>query len=324
MSESWIKAAIVNRIMTTQRVVIFDLQPADGALLPEYEAGAHIDVLIETADAGSIVRQYSLCGPPGDRNQYRIAVLRDEQSRGGSIAMHQLGVGEHVQISVPRNHFHLVPARKHLLFAGGIGITPLLAMAQQLEATGGDYTLHFNARSASDVSFRDLLSGHPRVTMHLDDGDAAQKLDLVRDLGTPQADTAVYVCGPGPYIDYVLNGAAALGWPASALHKERFTPTGITAGASEGFVVRVASTGNEFQVGPDETVLDVLNRNGVEVPSSCQQGICGECVVKVLRGEADHRDEVLSDEEHEDGLFTTCCSRARSALIEIDLWTTNP
>ena len=319
MSASWIKAAIVNRIMTTQRVVIFDLQPADGNPLPEYEAGAHVDVLIESAGGETIIRQYSLCGPPRDRSQYRIAVLRDEHSRGGSVAMHQLEVGEYVQISAPRNHFHLIPAREHLLFAGGIGITPLLAMAQQLELSGGDYTLHFNARSASDVSFKDLLSGHPRVTMHLDDGEVEQKLNLERDLGTPRPDVAVYVCGPGPYIDFVLDGAAALGWPSSALHKERFSPTGITVEPGDGFVVRLASTGSEYQIGAGETILEVLTRNNVDAPSSCQQGICGECVVKVLRGEPDHRDDVLSDEEHEEGLFTTCCSRARSPLLEIDL-----
>ncbi|WP_244372050.1 PDR/VanB family oxidoreductase [Streptomyces griseorubiginosus] len=312
--------------MTTPRVVVLDLEPIDGNPFPEHEAGAHIDVLLSPLGSGTpLVRQYSLCGEPGNRKRYRIAVLREERSRGGSVAMHRFEVGDHVRISAPRNIFRLVPARRHLLFAGGIGITPLVAMAQQLDATGGDYTLHYCARSAADVALTEWFSDHPRIVLHLDDQPAEQKLDLRRDLGDPAEDTAVYVCGPGPFMDHVLDGARALGWPPSALHKERFTPTAAAAEAApggedgDGFIVRLASSGAEYHVPPEESVLDVLLRNGVDAPSSCQQGICGECVVRVLAGEPDHRDDVLTDGERAAGLFTTCSSRALSPRLELDL-----
>jgi vanillate O-demethylase ferredoxin subunit len=235
--------------------------------------------------------------------------------------MHELKVGDRVRISAPRNNFRLAPARCHRLFAGGIGITPLWAMAQQLDISSGDYTLHYCARSAAEAAFADQLSGHPRVTLHLDDGPDAQKLDLRRDLGPSAPDTAVYVCGPGPFIDYVLGTAGALGWPPSALHKERFVlaATAAETGPGDGFTVRLASSGAEYQVSPDDSILEVLLRNGVDAPSSCQQGICGECVVRVLAGEADHRDDVLTDDERAQGLMTICCSRALGPGIELDL-----
>jgi vanillate O-demethylase ferredoxin subunit len=306
--------------MATPRVVVLDLEPADSALFPEHEAGAHIDVLLDQRGAaGALVRQYSLCGDPGDRKRYRIAVLREQQSRGGSAAVHELQAGDRVRISAPRNNFRLAPVRSHRLLAGGIGITPLLAMAQQLDIADGDYALHYCARSAAEAAFAERLSGHPRVTMHLDDGPDAQKLDLRRDLGPPAPDTAVYVCGPGPFMDYVLDAAGALGWPPGALYKERFTPPAAQPGPGAGFTVRLASSGAEYHISPDDSILDVLLRNGVDAPSSCQQGICGECVARVLAGDADHRDDVLTDDERAEGLFTICCSRALGPSIELDL-----
>ncbi|MEU1345391.1 PDR/VanB family oxidoreductase [Streptomyces sp. NPDC005827] len=321
MPSLWIDTVVVDRIMTTPRVVVLELQPADGTPLPAYEAGAHVDVRLDRTPGTPLVRQYSLCGEHGNRKRYRIAVLREEQSRGGSEAIHRLAVGDHVDISAPRNNFRLSPVRRHLLFAGGIGITPLAAMAQQLDATGEEYTLHYCARSATDVALSEWFSGHPRLVLHLDDEPDEQKLELRRALGEPAEDTAVYVCGPGPFIDYVLDGARALGWPPSALHKERFAPTAASdqAGPGDGFTVRLSSSGAEYHVPPEETVLDVLLRNGVDAPSSCQQGICGECVVRVLAGEPDHRDDVLTDDERAAGLFTTCSSRALGPSIELDL-----
>jgi vanillate monooxygenase ferredoxin subunit len=322
MSPSWIDAVVTGRTMTTPRVVVLDLEPADGNPFPEHHAGAHIDVLLDQhAPDTALVRQYSLCGQPGDRKRYRIAVLREDRSRGGSVAAHGLEVGQRVRISAPRNNFRVAPVRRHRLFAGGIGITPLWAMAQYLDLTGQDYTLHYCARSAADMAFADRLADHPRVSLHLDDQPQAQRLDLRRDLGSPAADTAVYVCGPGGFMDHVLDTARALGWPADALHKERFTPAAAAADPSPGtgFLVRVASTGAEYPVAPEDSILDVLLRNGVDAPSSCQQGICGECVVRVLAGEPDHRDDVLTDDEHAQGLFTPCTSRARGPRIELDL-----
>lgn len=318
MAVTWTEAVVAARSPATADIAVIDLAPADGAAFPAYTAGAHVDVQI----AAGLVRQYSLCGVPGS-GRYRIAVLNEPQSRGGSRAMHALTVGDRLRISAPRNRFPLVAARRHLLFGGGIGITPLLAMVRQLDREGGDYALHYSARSRTRAAFLPELAGNPRVTVHFDDEDRGQLLDIDRDLGDPEPDTAVYVCGPAGFMDYVLGKAEALGWPPQALHKERFSNDLAAAEPATsqpgGFTVRLASTGAEYSIAPGRSVLDVLLENGIDAPYSCQQGICGECVVRVLAGDPDHRDDVLTDDEHANGMFTTCSSRALSPTLELDL-----
>lgn len=321
MSTTWTDAVVVARHDATPRIAVFDLARADGGELWAYEPGAHIDV---QPHASAPVRQYSLCGPPGQHKQYRIAVLNEPSSRGGSRAVHTLAEGDTLRIAAPRNRFGLAPAaRRHRLFAGGIGITPLLSMVQALDATGGDHHLHYCARSRAEAAFAAELAEHPRVTLHFDDApDPADRLDLPRDLGAPAADTAVYVCGPGGFMDHVLEQAAALGWPASALHTERFSaaPAGAgEGGPGGGFTVRLASTGAEYPVAEDESILDVLHAHGVDAAFSCGQGICGECIVRVRAGEPDHRDDVLTDDERAAGLFTPCSSRSHTPTLELDL-----
>ncbi|SEG90401.1 vanillate O-demethylase ferredoxin subunit [Thermomonospora echinospora] len=311
---TWTEAVVVSHSPATPDIAVIDLAPATGDEFPAYTAGAHIDVLITP----NLVRQYSLCGPP-EQGRYRLAVLNEPASRGGSRAMHALKVGDHLRISAPRNHFPLVTARRHLLFAGGIGITPLLAMARQLEREGGDYALHYCARSRARAAFVKELAGNPRVALHFDDGDPRQQLDLARDLGDPQPDTAVYVCGPDGFMDHVLGKAEALGWPPQSLHKERFGTAPEPTASGDSFTVRLASTGAEYLVPDDRSVLDVLLENGVDAPYSCRQGICGTCVVRVLAGHPDHRDEVLTNEEHAEGLFTTCSSRSLSPTLKLDV-----
>ncbi|MBT2493836.1 oxidoreductase [Streptomyces sp. ISL-96] len=290
----------------------------DGTALPAYTPGAHVDVLLD--EASGLVRQYSLCGPL-DGGRYRLAVLKALDSRGGSRAMHALRAGDRLRISAPRNRFGLATARRHLLFAGGIGITPLLAMACHLDAAGGDYTLHYCARSRTDAAFAPELADHPRVVLHFDNGDPSQLLDVGQALGAPDRHTAVYVCGPGGFMDHVLNTAETMGWPPAALRKERFAVGAPDPGSAEpgSFIVRLASTRAEYHVPADRSALDVLLDNGVDAPSSCRQGICGECVVRVLAGEPDHRDDVLTPDEQAEGLFAPCASRARSQVLELDL-----
>ncbi|MEV6063003.1 PDR/VanB family oxidoreductase [Nocardia asteroides] len=309
---TWTAAVIRARTLATPDIVVLDLAPADDGAFPTYTAGAHIDVRLDSG----LVRQYSLCGPPGS-GFYRLAVLNVADSRGGSRAMHALAVGDQVRISAPRNHFPLVTARRHVLIAGGIGITPLLAMLLELERSGADYILHYSARSRRRAAFLAELSANPRVRFHFDDEDPALLLDVARDLGDPLPETAVYVCGPDGFLDYVTGKAVALGWPRQALHTERFGAGPPVAGA--GFTVRLSSTGAEYLVPADRSVLDVLLEHGVEAPFSCGQGICGECVVRVLAGEPDHRDDVLTEGERADGQFTTCSSRAHSPTLDLDL-----
>lgn len=315
---TWTESVVVSRSPATPDIAVIDLAPAAGTGFPAYTAGAHIDVLIDSG----LVRQYTLCGPL-ERGRYRLAVLNEPSSRGGSRAMHALAVGDRLRISAPRNRFPLVAAQQHLLFAGGIGITPLLAMVRQLEHEGGEYVLHYCARSRARAAFAEELAGDPRVVFHFDDGDPVQLLDIARDLGDPRPDTAVYVCGPDGFMDYVLGKAQGLGWPPRVLHRERFgndLTVPEAAGPSPGGVtVRLSSTGAEYFVPDDRSVLEVLLDNGVDAPYSCQQGICGECVVRVLAGDPDHRDDVLTDSERAEGMFTTCSSRALSPKLELDL-----
>jgi vanillate O-demethylase ferredoxin subunit len=321
MAGAWTDVVVDRRRDPIPRVAVIDLVRPDGGELPEYLPGAHVDVLV--GPAPGITRQYSLCGPPRDRARYRIAVLAETTSRGGSRAMHALEKGDSLRVSAPRNRFGLSPeAHRHILVAGGIGVTPLLAMALELEASGGDYRMHYCARSRAEAAFAGELDGSPRVRFHFSDGVDGQRLDVARDIGRPNPGTALYVCGPGGFMDHVTASALATGWPPDAIHKERFAPAGDPAPASRtpgSFTVRLASTGAEYEVPAGESVLDVLLANGVPAPHSCQQGICGECVVRVLAGEPDHRDDVLTRAERAGGLFTTCSSRARTPILEIDL-----
>lgn len=314
---AWIDAVVVSRTTEAAGIAVFELATANGANFPIYTAGAHIDVLL---DPPGLVRQYSLCDPPGG-DRYRLAVLNEPNSRGGSQAMHGLAEGDKLRISEPRNRFALVAAERHLLFAGGIGITPLLSMARTLDAHGGDYVLHYCARSRANAAFVSELEDHPRVVLHFDDGDPGQLLNIDSVLGVPSPDTAVYVCGPNGFMDHVLGRAEALGWPSSVLHKERFTAsvTDLDSEPSAAFTVRLASTGDEYLIPEDRTVLDVLRDSGLDVPASCEMGICGTCITRVLAGEPDHRDDVLTPEERDEGLFTPCISRARSAVLEVEM-----
>ncbi|BBC28791.1 Vanillate O-demethylase oxidoreductase [Streptomyces graminofaciens] len=320
MNNDWLDTIVAARHDATARIAVLDLVSPDDADLPEFAAGAHVDVLVD--DAAGLVRQYSLCGPPHDLTHYRLAVLAETASRGGSLGMHRLREGDRLRISRPRNRFGVSDqAHRHLLVAGGIGVTPLLAMAHALQITDCDYELHYCARSRADAAFLDELERDPRVRLHFDDGPDDQRFSIAADLGPPSPDTAVYVCGPGGFMDFVISSAQEAGWPAEAIRKERFAPVQDaevhTAGGT--FTVRLAKSGGEFEVKEGESVLDVLLAGGVEAPYSCQQGICGECIVRVLAGEPDHRDDILTDRERADGMFTTCSSRALSPTLELDL-----
>ncbi|MGW1624964.1 PDR/VanB family oxidoreductase [Streptomyces sp. NPDC002172] len=320
MNNEWLDTIVVARRDATSRIVVLDLVRPDGGELPEFAAGAHVDVLVDRA--AGLVRQYSLCGPPQDRTRYRLAVLAEAASRGGSLGMHRLREGDRLRISHPRNRFGVSDeARRHLLVAGGIGVTPLLAMAHALEARGAEYELHYCARSRADSAFVEELENNPRVQLHFDDGPDDQRFSVADDIGPPDSEAAIYVCGPGGFMDFVISSARGAGWPAQAIHKERFAPVEDTAAHTAGgtFTVRLAKSGDEYEIKDGESVLDVLLAAGVDAPYSCQQGICGECIVRVLAGEPDHRDDVLTDRERADGMFTTCSSRAHSPILELDL-----
>ena len=318
MSE--LKVRVARKVSEADGICSFELLPVEGEVLPAFEAGAHIDVHLRDG----LVRQYSLCNPPHERHRYQIGVLREPASRGGSLAMHdEIEAGNVLAISAPKNHFPLVAAGRSLLFAGGIGVTPILAMAEALSAAGADFEMHYSVRSPERAAFRERIARSPfaaRVHVHYDSGDAAQKLDAARVLGAPRADTHIYVCGPGGYIDHVLASAGALGWPAAQVHREYFSAVPVDAGGDTAFDVRIASSGQVFTVPAGRTVVAVLSEHGIDIPVSCEQGVCGTCLTRVLDGVPDHRDVYLTDDERAaNDQFTPCCSRSRSAMLSLDL-----
>jgi vanillate O-demethylase ferredoxin subunit len=320
MTNDWLDTVVESRRDATERIVLLDLVRTDGAELPAFDAGAHVDVLVDSRSG--VVRQYSLCGPPTDRSRYRLGILLQLDSSGGSQGMHELRKGDSVRISKPRNRFRVSPdARRHVLVAGGIGITPLLAMSYELDAAGAPYEMHYCARTRADAAFADELDGDPRIVFHFDDGPEDQRFTVATDVGRPESDTAVYVCGPAGFMDFVITSAANAGWESSSIHLERFTPSEAAAASDVGedFTVRLARSGTEFRVPASQSVLEVLLDNGIDAPHSCQQGICGECIVTVLAGEPAHRDDVLTERERERGQFATCTSRSHSNILELDL-----
>lgn len=304
-----------------------ELVDPQGGCLPAFTAGSHIDVHLPDRTSGSaLVRQYSLCNPPTDTHAYLIAVLHDPASRGGSQAVHeQVHEGDLLQVSVPRNHFELVPAQHAVLLGGGIGITPILCMAERLAQTQASFELHYCSRSPSRTAFRQRisLSGFAdRVAFHYDDGDAGQKLDIAKVLAAPDADKHLYVCGPTGFMDWVIRNALSLGWADGQIHREYFAAGSIDDTDNGSFDIRIASTGQCFTVGKQQSVIEVLAAHGREVQTSCEQGVCGTCLTPVLEGEIEHRDLYLTDEEKAlNNQFTPCVSRARPGckLLVLDL-----
>ncbi len=327
---SLIQLRIGRKWQEAEGIAGLELVAPDGADLPPFTAGAHIDLHLPAAGAQGLVRPYSLCGSPADRSRWQLAVLREPASRGGSAAVHELlAEGQLITVGLPRNLFALQPGATHsLLLAGGIGITPMLAMAEQLAADGAAFTLHVAARSRARLAFAERLARAPwagQVQLHLDDGPPAQRLDLATLLAAPQPGTHVYLCGPRGFIDAALAAARAAGWPEAQLHLERFGPaaTAVAAAASAGegaFTLRLARSGRVVPVAAGQTAVQALAAAGVPVITSCEQGVCGTCLTRVVEGLPDHRDQYLTPEEQAaNDQFLPCCSRACTAELVIDL-----
>lgn len=312
---------VTKKTAEAEGICSFELAAPGGKALPPYAAGAHLDVHVRPG----MVRQYSLCGDPADRHRYLIAVQRAEDSRGGSVAMHdELPEGGELVVGAPRNHFPLVQsARSSLLFAGGIGVTPILAMAENLASTGADFHMHYCARSPERSAFRERIArSHyaQRVSFHFGEGPQGRRIDLPAVLAGPDPHTHLYVCGPAGFMDAVLAAARAQGWSEEQLHREYFAGTAQDKAGDKAFDVRIASSGQIVHVARSMSVIEALGKAGIEVPVSCLQGVCGTCVTRVLEGEPDHRDLVLTPaQKARNDRFTPCCSRARSAMLTLDL-----
>jgi ferredoxin-NADP reductase len=306
--------------MTWEADGVLSLLLADpqGQPLPAWKPGAHLDLALP----GGLTRQYSLCSDPRQLDHYRIAVLRDPTGRGGSRLIHEtLRPGDLLTVHGPRNHFELVASPRYVFIAGGIGITPIFAMLREVEKTGADWTLLYGGRSRGSMAFtRDLLQYGDRVL--LAPQDEVGLLPLADWLGTPVPKTKVYCCGPEPLIKAVEDRCRS-GWAIDSLHVERFAPKAaeeIPAGGEQAFEVVCRASGLQVRVGPDGSVLDALRGAGVEVPSSCEEGVCGSCETEVLEGTPDHRDSILTDSERAAGrTMFVCVSRALSPRLVLDL-----
>jgi len=301
----------------------YELVDPNGRALPAFTAGAHIDVHL----ANGVIRQYSLCNSPEDRHRYVIAVLRDEKGRGGSKAVHdQLKVQDRVKVSAPRNNFELAEgARKVILIAGGIGVTPLKSMAHQLAAAEGiDYELHYCTRDAQCAAFTDelqTLMGEDRLHIHFDGGDPARGLDIAQLLRNEAQDgTHVYYCGPAGFMKACAD--ASEDWPKNTVHCEHFKAperAPVEGARKPGeFTVEIASTGQRLPVPVDKSIADVLKAAGVGIQTSCEAGLCATCKVRYLSGEVEHQDCIL-DSDDQQNFLTLCVSRARSDLLVLDL-----
>ncbi|MFC3674285.1 PDR/VanB family oxidoreductase [Ferrovibrio xuzhouensis] len=303
-----------------EAINILDLAATDAGGLPPFEAGAHIDLHLPP----DMVRQYSLCGDPADGSRYRIAVLRQDDGRGGSRSVHALRCGDMLEISAPRNGFPLdMRAGHHLLVAGGIGITPMIPMLHVLERQGADYSLYYCARGAGKMAFRDEIDRLARRgTAHLFFDGAAFRVVLADLLqpGAQPAGTHLYHCGPAALMAAVAQRTAV--WPPGTVHAEFFAaPAGdrpAEGAAADGFEVVLARSGTRIAVPPGVSIADALRQAGIATATSCEQGICGECVVGYSAGEPDHRDFILSDGERRTQV-ALCCARSHSPSLTIDL-----
>jgi reductive dehalogenase len=300
-------------------VMKYEFSAVDGSDLPEWTAGAHLDLVV----APEFLRQYSMCGDPADRSKYQIAVLREDLGRGGSKLMHRIfNVGRKLFVSRPINHFALDPsASKSVLMGGGIGITPMIAMAHELHAQGRDFVLHYSGRSKASMGFLDEL---PRFgwadKVHLHITDEGTRADMDKILSGYQAGWHVYTCGAKRYMSSVLEAAQRAGYPDEARHLEYFSVPELPDYENFDFTIKLVKSGQSFVVPADQTAADVLNDNGIAVDVKCSDGICGVCKCGLVSGDVEHRDFVLSKSQRETGIIL-CQSRAarKDGVIEIDL-----
>jgi ferredoxin-NADP reductase len=308
---------VIDRRDVATGVISLRLARADGTPMPAWQPGAHIDVLLDA----DLTRQYSVCGDQDDRESWQIGVLRELAGRGGSAFIHDnVTVGTELRVRGPRNHFELTPAPRYTFIAGGIGITPILPMIRQCHRDGADWHLWYGGRSSDSMAFsEEILELGEAEHVTLVPQDVHGTLDLRRIIGGAAADTAVYCCGPEALLQAVERECA--GTPACRLYVERFAPTaGAESAANDSFEVELAASGTTLSVPADRTVLDVLVEAGVDIVSSCAEGICGTCEVAVMGGKVDHRDSVLSDDEREANTsMFVCVSRSLSPKLVLDL-----
>jgi ferredoxin-NADP reductase len=313
-----IAVTVTDIVPLNDLVTRFEFKRTDGGLLPTFSGGAH--TVVEMHDGESTrLNPYSLMSDPMDQTAYTISVRRDDQGRGGSLYMHtKVAVGDEMVISYPVNLFSLdLRAKKHLFLAGGIGITPFLAQIKQLERFNGHWELHYACRTESLGSYVDELTDHHPNETHIYYDDQKQTIDLVNLLEGQPLGTHVYVCGPKGMIEWVRQSAAAEGWPREAIHYEEF----LAPQPGKPFEVKLAVSNKVISVGENESLLEAMERAGVDAPYLCRGGACGQCETNVIdySGNFIHRDHWLDDEEHASGQkIMPCVSRFEGKTLVLD------
>jgi len=318
MNNELIDVVIKSRTEQGMGVAVIELVSVDGAALPEFSAGAHIDVHV----GDDFVRQYSLCNDSIASNSYRIGVLNDPNSKGGSVKIHQeFSEQKQIKISSPRNHFPLIiDAKRSLLIGGGIGITPMIAMAYELLREGKEFELHYCTRTSGAGAFEDELVAEfgDRVVFHYDDQEKSQLFSPQVTFSPVDLGTHIYVCGPTGFMDWVIDNAKKVDYSSEQIHFEYFSAEVDTTG--ESFEVYCEQSDITVTVQNDDTIAKALRKCGLKVSMSCEEGVCGTCITDVLEGEPDHRDHFLTDEEKADNdQIALCCSRAKSKRLVIDI-----
>lgn len=304
------------------------LASVDGTDLPPFEAGAHVDVHLPNG----LIRQYSLAGSPRTTRRYQLGVKKEPHSRGGSLYAHeQMRVGQQLTISTPRNLFQIQKdASHHILIAGGIGITPLLAMAEELDAAGRSFELHYYVKRPDDAAFSErLFAGftHGQCTIQASSLHGSPRNTYPPNLDSPHTDGAIYICGPQGMADHFVQLAEHKGWNTQQISTEAFGASSHSSQAtgsnhqSKTFTVTLARRGITVTVPDNQSIAQALVAAGVSIPLSCEMGICGACLTPVIAGVPEHLDTVQSEQEKAALLpkIALCCSRSKSANLSLDL-----
>lgn len=313
-----LKLRLERKTRLAENVVSLEFAAADDTPLPQWEPGAHVELHLPSG----LRRQYSLCGDPAARHTYTVGVLREETGRGGSVEVHdRLEVGEEIDSSTPRNHFSLGEAPDYVLLAGGIGITPIKAMLEELDRRGASWRLVYGGRSRRSMAFADeLAASHPgRVRLLPEDEEG--RPDLERLVGSLSPETHLYCCGPAPMLTAVTEACAEAG-ADDRLRLERFTAAEDTPDTSEdsAFEVELRASGVTLTVAPDRSILDTVRTVRPDVDFSCGEGYCGTCETRVLDGQPEHRGTLMPPEEHdEEGTMLICMGRSQSAKLVLEL-----
>ncbi|ENU41658.1 PDR/VanB family oxidoreductase [Acinetobacter seifertii] len=309
---------VKNRHVEGGNIAVMEFESATSTTLPKVEAGAHIDVHLPNG----MVRQYSLCQNPNDEGKFRLGILRDPESRGGSVsAFDEIKDGMQIQVSEPKNLFPLLKAKHSVLIGGGIGITPLITMAYQLAHEGSSFELHYCGASPENCAFVDEIKNGELAkytTFHFKSEGASHRAFFESAIKDIDSESHIYTCGPVGFMDWVINLATTHDFTEQQIHKEYFQVETDTSGDS--FEVVAERSGKIIMVEAGETILQALAKEGIDIEMSCEQGVCGTCMCDVIEGEPDHRDVYFTDEEKASNeQILVCCSRSKTPRLVLDI-----